>query len=98
MADDEPKALAVRGSSVPDAYEQKYMAGQGAVLHRDKRPAPKWLQALTGSMAIVGAAMVFTPAWLTGLVFIPVGIVLWALFAVLRITISEGAVNVQYGL
>lgn len=74
------------------------MAGQGAVLHRAKRPAPKWLQLAIGSMAITGLAMVFTPAWVTGIVFIPLGIVLWALFSVLRLTVSEGAVNVQYGL
>jgi hypothetical protein len=96
--DEESTALAVPGASGLDPYEQKYMTGQGAVLHRAKRPAPKWLQALTGSMALAGLAMLVTPAWLTGLVFVPLGIVMWALFAVLRLTVSEGAVNVQYGL
>jgi hypothetical protein len=49
-------------------------------------------------MAIVGLTLLFTPAWVTGLLFVPLGILLWALFAVLRFTVSEGAVDVQYGL
>lgn len=96
--DAQPGALAVRDTSGLDPYERKYMTGQGAVLHRDKRPAPEWLQLLTGSMALAGVGMLFSPAWITGLVFVPLGIVIWALFSVLRVTVSEGAVNVQYGL
>ncbi|MBX7082602.1 MAG: hypothetical protein K1X88_25580 [Nannocystaceae bacterium] len=98
MSEQEPKSLVPREEQAVDAYEQKYMAGKGRVLHRDKRPAPKWMQALTGSMALVGLAMMFTPAWLTGLVFVPIGVVLWSLFAVLRFVVSEGAVEIQYGL
>jgi hypothetical protein len=99
MADDEDDhALAVRAPTAVDDYERKYMAGQGAVLMRTKRPAPKWLQLLTGSMALTGLVMLLTPAWATGIVFIPLGIVMWALFSMLRVTVSEGAVNVQYGL
>ncbi|HET6584176.1 MAG TPA: hypothetical protein VFG69_12025 [Nannocystaceae bacterium] len=94
----EPTSLAPRDEERVDAYERKYMAGQGMVLYRGKRPAPKWLQLATGSMAIVGLVMLFTPSWITGLVFVPLGIILWALFAVLRFTVSEGAVTVQYGL
>ena len=96
--DDEPVALAVPEPSGLDPYEQKYMTGQGAVLHRAKRPAPKWLQLVTGSMAIAGLGMLLTPAWVSGLVLVPLGIVMWALLSVLRLTVSEGAVNVQYGL
>jgi hypothetical protein len=96
--DSEPTSLVPREEEHVDAYERKYMAGQGAVLYRGKRPAPKWLQLATGSMTLVGLVMLFTPSWMTGLVFIPLGVVLWALFAVLRLTVSEGAVNVQYGL
>jgi hypothetical protein len=93
----QPEALAVRGGSGLDPYERKYMSGQGAVLHRAKRPAPAWLQLITGSTALAGVAMLFSSAWLSGLVFVPLGIVLWALLSVLRVTVSEGAVNVQYG-
>jgi hypothetical protein len=87
---DEPKAV--------DEYERQYMQGHGAVLHRTKRPAPKWLQVALASSGISGLAMLFTPAWVAGLVLIPMGIFLWALFSVLRFTISERAVVVQYGL
>ena len=95
---EEPKSLMVREAEAVDAYEREYMAGQGTVLYRGKRPAPKWMQLLVGSMAIVGLPMLATPAWAMGLVFVPLGVLLWALFAVLRFTVSEGAVKVQYGL
>jgi hypothetical protein len=98
MSQEEPKSLVPHEPEALDAYEQQYMAGEGKLLHHDKRPAPKWMQALTGSMALVGLAMLFSPAWLTGLVFIPIGVVLWSLFAVLRFNVSEGAVKIQYGL
>lgn len=95
---DESNAIAVESKDAIDEYERKYMAGQGSVLMRTKRPAPKWLQAVMGSGAIAGLAMFFTPAWITGLFLVPLGIVMWALFSMLRFTVSEGAVNVQYGL
>jgi hypothetical protein len=101
MSDDDPRettALAQREAERVDAYEREYMAGDGTVLHRDKRPAPKWMQLLLGSTALVGMVMLATPAWLTGLVFVPVGLVLWALFSVLRVSVSEGAVSIQYGV
>jgi hypothetical protein len=95
---DEEDALALRSSSVADEYERKYMAGEGAVLMRTKRPAPKWLQAVMGSMAFMGIGMLLTPAWLSGVLLIPLGIVMWALFSMLRFTVSEGVVRVQYGV
>jgi hypothetical protein len=95
---DEPKSLATREPEALDPYERDYMAGQGAVLYRGKRPAPKWMQLVMGSMALVGVGMVVTPAWALSLLFVPLGVLLWALFAVLRFTISEGAVKIQYGL
>ncbi len=94
----EPTALAKPEAVALDAYEREYMAGEGTVLYRGKRPAPKWMQLLTGSTAIVGLVMLATSQWVTGLVFVPVGIVVWALFSVLRYTVSEGAVKIQYGL
>ncbi|MBK6923109.1 MAG: hypothetical protein IPH07_37320 [Deltaproteobacteria bacterium] len=94
----DPSALAVPESAAVDPYERTYMAGQGVVLHRDKRPAPKWMQLLLGSTALAGVALLFTAAWASGLVMIPVGVVLWALFSVLRVSVSEGAVSIQYGL
>jgi hypothetical protein len=97
-SDDEETALAVRDAAGLDAYERQYMAKHGAVLHRAKRPAPKWMQLLIGSTGITGLVMLFTPAWFAGLGFVPLGLMLWALFSVLRFTVSEGAVTVQYGI
>ncbi|HWB78294.1 MAG TPA: hypothetical protein VG755_25185 [Nannocystaceae bacterium] len=94
----EPTALARAEPTTLDAYEREYMSGQGTVLYRGKRPAPKWLQLLTGINVFVGLALLATPAWATGIFLIPLGFVMWALFAVLRFTISERAVKVQYGL
>ena len=94
----EPNALVPVEAAPLDAYEQRYMEGQGAVLYRGKRPAPKWMQLLLGSTGLVGLLMFATPAWVTGLVLVPMGFLLWALFAVLRFTVSERAVKIQFGL
>jgi hypothetical protein len=96
---EEPTALMRRDDEQAlDAYERQYMAGQGTVLYHGKRPAPKWLQLLTGINVFVGLGLLVTPAWATGLFLIPVGFLMWALFAVLRFTVSERAVKIQYGL
>ena len=91
---DEPAALAVREETGLDPYEQKYMTGQGAVLRREKRPAPRWLQAVTGSMALVGLAMLFTPAWATGLVFVPLTTTALAVVPASRMANATGLYNV----
>jgi hypothetical protein len=96
--DDESVALAVPSTSAADEYEKQYMTGHGRVLHRAKLPAPRWMQLLTGGSAIAGIGLLFTPAWMAAMVLIPLGIVSWALFSVLRCTVSEGAVKVQLGL
>jgi len=96
---DEERSIAVREEpGALDDYERQYMQGHGAVLHRGKRPAPKWMQALLGSSAIAGIGMLFTPAWMSALFVIPLGVIVWALFSVLRFTVSERAVKIQYGL
>lgn len=98
MTDDE-RSIAVREEpSALDEYERQYMQGHGAVLHHGKRPAPKWMQALLGSSAIAGIGLLFTPAWMSALYVIPLGVIVWALFSVLRFTVSERAVKIQYGL
>jgi hypothetical protein len=96
---DEEHSIAVRKEpGALDEYERQYMQGHGAVLHHGKRPAPKWMQVLLGSSAIVGIGLLFTPAWMSALFTIPLGVVMWALFSVLRFTVSERAVKIQYGL
>jgi hypothetical protein len=93
-----PNALVPVEPDQVDAYERKYMSGQGAVLYRGKRPAPAWMQLLLGSAALGGLAALFAGQWAAAALLIPMGFVLWALFSVLRFTVSEGAVSIQYGL
>ncbi len=87
---DEPAAL--------DEYERQYMRGHGAVLYREKRPVPRWMQLALASSTLTGLGLLLTPTWFIGLLLIPSGFLLWALFSVLRFTISERAVSIQYGM
>jgi len=83
----------------PDLYERKYMAGEGVVLYRDKARAPwPWHAIFGASMAaVLGSAVAVGQAWTLAL-SLPVLATLWLFFAVLRVTVSERAVRVQYGL
>lgn len=96
----EPKELVpVEAGRPPDAYERAYMAGEGTVLYRDKLRAPWPLHAIfaAAALAVVGAAA--ASGELLGLVIgLPALAVVWLLLAVLRVTVSEGAVKVQYGV
>lgn len=87
-------------SRVPDAYEAEYMAGEGTVLYRDKSRAPWPLHAIFGSLALACVVSGFLiPEALVSLVLSGILTLLgWLLFAVLRVTVSQGHVNVQYGL
>lgn len=100
----EPNALVpVEPTRPPDPYERAYMAGEGAVLYRDKSRAPWQLHAIfaLSTAAVFGAALAAGGA-AGGAVGLAVGLPMlaltWLLFAVLRVTVSEGHVNVQYGL
>ncbi len=87
------------GNRAPDAYEQKFMAGEGTVLHRDKRRAPWPLHLIFGlpTLAVIGAAV--GSGSLFGLLFgVPLVLVTWLMFSVLRVTLSAGSINVQYGM
>lgn len=101
---EEPNALVpVEVARPPDPYERHYMAGEGAVLYRHKHRAPWQLHAIFAAsmIAVFGAALAAGGAG-GGAVGIAVGLPLialvWLLFSVLRVTVSEGQVNVQYGL
>ncbi len=96
----EPKDLVpVEAVPLPDPYERKYMAGEGVVLFRDKSRAPWSLNALF----LVAMATVTVTSLTVGTAFallfsLPVLAIVWLFFVVLRVTVSQGAVNVQYGL
>lgn len=98
MTDDK---LAIREASrVPDAYESEYMRGEGTVLYRDKTNSPWQLHAICGvsAAALIGMAIAVPTAWVGAVFAVPIIIMIWLLFSVLRVTVSEGHVNVQLGL
>jgi hypothetical protein len=72
------------------------MPGEGVVLYRDKRRAPWQLHALFATIAATYTLLAVLQPW--ALVVLPPLLVVWLLFAVLRVTVSAGHVNVQYGL
>jgi hypothetical protein len=103
VSDDERdgKALvAIADRRVPDAYESEYMHGKGVVLYRDKSRAPWPLHVIFGALSLmtIGSAFAGAGAWVGTAATLPFLLVMWLLFSVLRVTVSEGQVNVQYGL
>ncbi|MEM7159899.1 MAG: hypothetical protein AAF799_44070 [Myxococcota bacterium] len=103
-SDNESRALAPREESKPattDAYEREYMKGQGMVLHRAKQRTPWPMGALMGVISLLPLIPVVagqTGAWIAAAFTLPIMFAIWMLFAVLRVTVSEGSVDIQYGL
>ena len=96
--DSSETALARPTSGSVDRYEKEFMAGEGTVLYRAKARAHWSLAAMMlglGGVAAVGSITVAPIATVATLVSLGL---LWLLFAVLRVTVSEGSVNVQLGL
>lgn len=103
----EQKESGSSGVRAPDAYEARYMAGEG-VLHRDKFKAPRSfflllllpvvIQTLFFASLMLAPApappQVFLALPLTALVVAVIGL----LFSVLRITVTRKEIIVQYGL
>jgi hypothetical protein len=101
VRDDPETALVIDGHGrQPDAYEAEYMHGEGMVLYRDKSRAPWPLHAVFGALSLVtiGSAFAGPGAWIGTAATLPLIAVMWLLFSVLRVTVSQGQVNVQYGL
>jgi hypothetical protein len=86
-------------SGQPDLFERDYMKGEGRVLARHRMVAGRTFNIFLG----VTAAAVAIPIAVAGQ-FLAGGITLaslgalWVFFGVLRVTISERAVNVKYGV
>src|SRR5690606_17216819 len=61
---------------------------------------PAWLQSLflLPAVGMLVGAILAPGGWMGAAVTVPVMFLLWTLFSVLRVTVSEGAVNIQYGL
>ena len=85
------------GARPPDLYEQKFMEGDGLVLYRAREVAPWQLHALLLSPAGVVVVATILSGQLAGLLGLPLILMIWLTFLALRVTVSEGAVNVQYG-
>lgn len=82
----------------PDAYTARYMSGPGRGLYHDKIVAPAWfrlLLLLPILILVASAVSAHAPATMLG--GLPV-ILVWILFSVLRVSVSEGELHVQYGL
>ncbi len=108
MPDDDhkPPTLVVRPA---DEYEAAYMGDGGQIIYRDKIPANWIWHAIIGgiwafSMGAIllsgwgaGAAAIW-PLAISGLLTTLMMFALWALFAVLRVTVSDEHVHIQYGL
>ena len=87
------------GGRLPDAYEREFMAGEGTVLHREKHRAPRLMHAIFGAAVAVVIGSAIATGQVLGVAFaLPVLALAWLMFSVLRVTVSSGAVNVQYGL
>lgn len=83
----------------PDVYEAKYMAGEGTVLYRDKSRAPWPLHAMFAASTAIMIGSVVVSGELLALAFaLPITALVWLFFSVLRVTVSEGHINVQYGV
>jgi hypothetical protein len=93
-----------------DAYEREYMAGKGAVLHRQKVQAPRWALALTAGLPLILASgfsawlgMHGAPAFdallplLGGATYAAMMAGVFVVFAGGRIAVSEGELHVQIG-
>jgi len=96
----QPSSLAPReGQSLPDPFEREYMKGEGMVLYRDKMVAgAKMNAAMVGIAAFMTFAAVSTGQWAGVTLGLPILALVWLLFGVLRVTVSEQAVKVKLGL
>ena len=99
MSDDRELAPLEPGR-LPDPYERDYMQGEGMVLYRDKTSSPWQLHAAFGAIAAVMITLtILVPGgWVSTAIGLPLVGVLWLLFSILRVTVSQGHVNVQLGL
>ncbi len=96
--DADETALAKPSTTAADRYEKEFMAGEGTVLYRAKARAHWSLAAMVlgiGGVAALGTATVAPIASVAILAFLALT---YIMFAVLRVTVSEGALNIQLGL
>lgn len=103
MADNSCSLMPVDPARPPDLYERRYMAAEGVLLYRHKHSAPWQLHAIFVAAMVAAFGSAFAVGGVVGgAVGVAVGAPLlalaWILSAVLRISVSEEHVNIQYGL
>jgi hypothetical protein len=100
VVDPDKQLAPVDARVVADEYERDYMRGEGMVLYRDKTRSPWQLHAIIGTVAtMMIASAIFAPGgWIGAAVGLPLLTLIWLLFSVLRVTVSQGHVNIQLGL
>jgi hypothetical protein len=95
-----PEAPAAPAARAPDAYESKYMAGEGGALYFDKIAAPRsfHLLLLLPLLVVIGSVVASHAPFFVPLISAIPLLLVWMLFSVLRISVTRKAVHVQYGL
>jgi hypothetical protein len=97
-----------RATGGPDAYEQKFMAGSGAVRHRERTVwRLHWILLLAPILTLVASVMGFLgmgtkpmpiPVAIAMIPFSALLVGVWAMFLALRTTVTEREVIIQYGV
>ena len=98
MTDSEETRIATRESSAVDPYEKAFMAGEGTVLYRAKARAHWSLAAMVLGIGGVSALATITVAPLASVALLGFLMLLYVMFAVLRVTVSERELAIQLGL
>jgi len=99
MTEPEQALVRVESSDVPDPYERDYMKGHGMVLYRDKMVSGAKFNAMLATMgAVVIGVGALQGTMIPALLVIPLLALLWVFFGVIRVTVSEEALDIQYGL
>ena len=99
MTEPDQALVPVETSKAPDPYERDYMKGQGAVLYRDKMVSGAKFNAFLATMgAVVIGIGALQGTMIPALTVLPLLALLWIFFGVIRVTVSEEALSIQYGL
>lgn len=95
--DDEPTDLVPTSGTAIDAYEREYMGAEGKVLARHRMVAgPKFNVFLALLTGLITAPMLIGGQFLAGAITLATMALMWVLMGVLRVSVSERTVNIQY--
>lgn len=98
MRGPDEQAIALRGETGADTYESAYMPGEGKMLARHRMVAGRTYNTFMGAlMALSVIPAVISGEFLAMAITAGVMAAMWVGLGVLRVSVSEGLVNVQYG-